>query len=281
MERSASMVGKVNIGLETDHRGMNKFVSRNDQNYKRVLSQIKRLIESAPTPVTRAKSPSASFAIPFSLPNLQRNSGFVGREYLLETLKREVEKDKNALNIIVLHGTGGMGKTQLALEYVYQRYKDFTSVFWINAASEQTTILGFTGIMQRLIKYHARLSGDYSHIGRLLDMGGKLDSKGYFSVAQPSEAQEVVEAVRQWFTALENTNWLLVLDNLDDLQSFDIDDYIPSCGHGTVIITSRRPECIKQGRRGFEVSQMNPSESMKVLMASAVLNYEDVTPDGK
>ena len=165
-----------------------------------------------------------------------------------------------------------MGKTQLALEYVYQSYKDYTSVFWVNAASEETTILGFTGIMQQLIKYHAQLSENYSHIGRLLGMAGKLDSKGYFSVAQPSEAQEIVEVVRQWFTAPVNTNWLLLFDNLDDLQSFNIDNYIPSCGHGTVIITSRRPGCI---------IQMQPSEGIKVLMGSAVRKYEDTTLDGK
>ena len=277
------MVGKVNIGLETDHRGINKFVSRGDQNYQRVLSQIKRLlIESTPTPVTLAKAHSIgiSFAIPFSLP-VQRNSGFVGREYLLESLKREIEEGNNTLNIIILYGTGGMGKTQLALEYVYQSYRYYTSVFWINASSEEAIILGFIEIMKQLIKCHARLSGDYSHIGRLLGMAGRLDSIGYFSVAQPSEVQEVVKAVRQWFTASENANWLLVFDNLDDLESFDIDDYIPPCGHGTVIITSRRPECIKQGRRGFEVNQMQPSEGIKVLMASAVLKYEDATLDGK
>ena len=56
-------------------------------------------------------------------------------------------------------------------------------------------------------------------------MAGKKDSTGYFSVVQPSEAQEVVNAVGQWFTASENTKWLLIFDNLDDLQSFDIDDY--------------------------------------------------------
>src|SRR5258706_14898736 len=116
------MVGKVNIGLETDHRSINKFGSREDQNYQRVLSQIKRLlIESAPAPVN-APSIGVSFAIPFSLSNLnlQRNSGFIGREYLLESLKREIEEGKNTLNTIVHYGTGGMGKTQLALEYVYQ-----------------------------------------------------------------------------------------------------------------------------------------------------------------
>ena len=62
----------------------------------------------APVPVLKL-----SFAIPFRLSNLQRDSGFVGREYLLESLKREIEEGKNTLNIIVLHGTGGMGKHNL------------------------------------------------------------------------------------------------------------------------------------------------------------------------
>ena len=114
-----------------------------------------------------------------------------------------------------------------------------------------------------------------------MGIAGKLDATGSFSVAQLSKVQEVVKAVKKWFTASENANWLLVFDNLYDLESFDFDDYIPPCGHGTVIITSRRPECIKQGRRGFEVYQMQPGEGMEVLMASAVMKYEDATTDGK
>ena len=46
IERFASIAGKVNIGLETDHRGINKFVSPEDQNYQRVLGEIKRLLSS-------------------------------------------------------------------------------------------------------------------------------------------------------------------------------------------------------------------------------------------
>ncbi|KAF8429830.1 hypothetical protein BGX38DRAFT_1232915 [Terfezia claveryi] len=57
------------------------------------------------------------------------------------------------MNIIVLYGTGGMGKTQLALEYVYQHHHDYTLVFWVNTASVQITILGFTQIMEQLIQH--------------------------------------------------------------------------------------------------------------------------------
>ena len=85
---------------------------------------------------------------------------------------------------IVLHGTGGMGKTQLALQYVYCYNKDYLSVFWVNVASEQSLKVGFTNIMQQLIQYHAQLldQPDYTEIGRLLGMTGKLDVAGKFTV---------------------------------------------------------------------------------------------------
>ena len=221
-----------------------------------------------------------SFDIPF-LPSIRKSSEFVGREYLLENLKQEVEEGNHTQNIVVLYGTGGMGKTQLVLEYIHQHHKDHSSVFWINAASAQSTILGFAQIMQRLIEHHAQVSGDYSHIGRLLGMSGKLDSNGCFSVAQPSEAQYVVGAVKRWFALPGNTNWLLAFDNLDNPDILDIEEYLPVCSHGTVIITSRRRD-LQQGRRGFEVQQMEPSEAIQMLLtACGMPKFEDLVPSGK
>ena len=192
--------------------------------------------------------------IPFFL-NVRKNPDFVGRGYLLESLGQAIEEGKDMLNIIVVYGTGGMGKTQLALEYVYQHHKDYSSVFWVNAASVQTTILGFTQIMQQLIEHHIQVSGldDVANIGRLLGMAGKLDSTGCFTVTSESEVQHVVNAVRRWFSVPGNTNWLLVFDNLDDLDLVDIEGYLPPCNHGAVIITSRRRESIQHSRRAFEV----------------------------
>ncbi|RPB21366.1 hypothetical protein L211DRAFT_765498, partial [Terfezia boudieri ATCC MYA-4762] len=65
-----------------------------------------------------------------------------------------------------------------------------------------------------------------------------------------------------------NTNWLLVFDNLHNLDLVNIEEYIPSCNHGTVIITSRQREIIQQGRRGFEVQQMHPTEAIQLLLSS-------------
>jgi len=241
------------------------------------------LFQVLPIPAkSQAPTLKLSFDIPF-LPSIRKSSKFVGREYLLEGLKQEVEEGKEMQNTIVLYGTGGMGKTSLALEYIHQHYTDYSSVFWINAASDQTTALGFTQIMQQLVKHHAELSGDYnySHIGRLLGMSGKLDSNGCFAVIQPSEAQYVVDAVKQWFALPENTNWLIVFDNLDDPDLVDIEEYIPVCNHGTVIITSRRRD-LQQGRSGFEVNQMQPTEGIQLLLtAGAMPKFEDLVPSGK
>ena len=222
-----------------------------------------------------------SFDIPFSL-NIRDNRGFVGREYLLENLKQEIEQGKDGLNIIVLYGTGGMGKTQLALKYVYQHYGNYSSVFFVNTASVQTTILGFIQIMQRLVQHHGQSSDDYVHIGRLLGMAGKLDPAGCFTATSEAEEQHVVSAVKQWFSAPGNTNWLLVFDNLDDPDLVDIEKYIPLCNHGTVIITSRRRECIQPGRRGLEVQQMRHMESIQLLLsACSIPKLEDLVPLGK
>jgi len=158
---------------------------------------------------------------------------------------------------------------------------DYSSVFFVNAASVQTTILGFTQIMQRLIQRYGQISDDYAQIGRLLGMAGKLDPAGCFTVT-PEEEQHVVHAVKQWFSAPGNTNWLLVFDNLDDPDLVDIEKYVPSCNHGTVIITSRRRDCVRQGRRGLEVQQMHHMESIQLLLsACSIPKSEDLVPLGK
>ena len=93
--------------------------------------------------------------------------------------------------------------------------------------------------MQQLVQRHGQVSDNYAHIGQLLGMGGKLDPEGCFTVTSEPEEQHVVSAVKEWFSAPGNTNWVLVFDNLDDPDLVDIEEYIPLCNHGMMIITSR------------------------------------------
>ncbi|KAF8470650.1 hypothetical protein BDZ91DRAFT_791604 [Kalaharituber pfeilii] len=265
-------------------------------NCNELIDQLKEYIDglfnvlppdSTPTSVLQTQTIpktrlSLSFNVPINISHVRRNPDFVGREYLLEQLALEIGEGRDAMDItqVVLHGMGGMGKTQIALEYVYHHRKDYSSAFWINAASEQTTKTSFIQIMEQLIEHHASLldEPDYKHIGNLLSMVGKLDSAGLFSTEKPEEEQHVIKAVKKWLTAKQNNKWLLVFDNLDDLESFDINDYIPSCDFGTIIITSRRRESM-QGRRGLEVYQMQNNEAEKLLLTSARLDLEKLAPE--
>ena len=71
-----------------------------------------------------------------------------------------------------------------------------------------------------------------------------------------------------------------MFDSLDDMESFDLGDYIPQSRYGTVIITSRRRESL-QGRRWSEVLQMHPGEAEKLLFQSVSFRFEGLTPNGK
>ena len=250
--------------------------------YNRTLSRLvtsRNNMEAAGLTPTKS---GLSFNIPYEAPSIKQDSHFVDRVYFNKLLISQIEAGARTaagnINKVVLYGTGGMGKTQLALNYVSRHHQNYSSVFWVNAASKETTNLAFMDILQRLINSHAQntsgggggdASPDYMEISRLLGINGKLDSTGAFKIQNPEDEQCVIECVKNWLAAEGNTRWLLVFDNLDDLESFSLSNYIPSsCGHGTIIITSRRLE-IRSTIRGFEVQQMKRSEAERLLMQSS------------
>ena len=226
--------------------------------------------------------------VPFKMPlqlKIQRNK-FVGREHLIIKLKENLSAEKERMNVVVLHGLGGIGKTQLAVELIYSSIEDYTSVFWISAASEEEAKQGFIEAAKCLIRHHACFittsnhAPDYFLIASKLGMPGALDQKGNMPI-DPSAMDEVIQAVRNWFAASGNENWLIVFDNYDDLESFDVNSYIPSCNHGAVIITSRRHDCAQQGRNRLEVNVMGKLEAVQLLLQSAGLTTEASTPESK
>jgi AAA+ ATPase superfamily predicted ATPase len=60
---------------------------------------------------------------------------FVARENELAEMGQCLQSNKSR-SAVILHGLGGIGKTQLAIEYI-RRYKEkYTAVFWLNANDE-------------------------------------------------------------------------------------------------------------------------------------------------
>ena len=50
--------------------------------------------------------------------------------------------------------------------------------------------------------------------------------------------------VHAWLSDLKNTRWLMVFDNHDDPDQFNIESYLPPNSHGAILITTRRPDLI-------------------------------------
>ncbi|KAL6242969.1 hypothetical protein RBB50_010069 [Rhinocladiella similis] len=53
---------------------------------------------------------------------------------------------------VVLHGLGGIGKTQLAIKYATQHKEKYTAIFWLNANNKDSLELSFRHIAQRIIE---------------------------------------------------------------------------------------------------------------------------------
>lgn len=202
------------------------------------------------------------FDLPFEL-NYSNNPNFTGREHLLDRLDEEIRSQSS--KIIILHGMGGIGKTQIALQYVHRHYGEFGAVFWVDVTSEETATLGFRAIAQRLLRHDPAMTQRF-RMDSVLDVEGQL-------LVQKEATRKIVEGVRHWFTQKENQNWLLVLDNLDDLKSFDIRTFIPTASHGKILITSRRKDCTRLGE-GLEIEEMLEHESVLLLVRSAGIHCQ-------
>src|SRR5437762_14313456 len=79
------------------------------------------------------KAPRAEarfFMVPY-----QRNPHFTGHDELLDQLWTKLvnERPNQCNHRVALYGLGGVGKTQVALEYVYRHKRDYKLIVWIEA----------------------------------------------------------------------------------------------------------------------------------------------------
>ena len=139
-----------------------------------------------------------------------RNKFFTGRTAHLENIYNLFKKRENsAVNICqTVLGLGGVGKTQLAIEYAYYYCGDYKNCIWfINAETTTTTQNYFVNFANH---FNINLPPDF----------------------KPEELQQ---AVKTWLT--ENKEWLLIFDNLESADT--INSYLPDKINGRMIITTR------------------------------------------
>jgi hypothetical protein len=80
------------------------------------------------------------------------NPGFVGREAILEGMRRAFQGDDNqpraAAVVQAIHGLGGVGKTQLAMRYAHAHAADYDGVFWVSADSPERLASDLAGLYE-------------------------------------------------------------------------------------------------------------------------------------
>jgi len=140
------------------------------------------------------------------------NPTFIGRDAELKALSEQLQKGGGvAINqTLVVHGLGGVGKTQLAVEYAWKNLGAYDAVLWVKADSPEA------------------LDASLSALTSLLCL----------PEANEREQATQIKAVSGWLHGHER--WLLIADNADTEQAVRAvrDRFSPNL-RGAVLVTSR------------------------------------------
>ena len=205
-----------------------------------------------------------------------KNENFTGREREIAEIHeilRGGDASTSHRKTAVLHGLGGIGKTQLAIQYAYIHQKYYTSIWWVNASTMQTLSEGFLGIAQQLISYHTRrtaggLRPDNAQLTAALGLPTDVVDKNGKLATSRDITETVVNAIIAWFAAEDNNRWLLIIDNYDDLRNVNIYKFLPPSSSGSILITSRSRDTCRIGK-ALEVQEVTEVEALEILRKSA------------
>ena len=175
----------------------------------------------------------------------RRNLNFTGRRDLLDSLRAELTSGQ-ATALTAISGMGGVGKTQLALEYAYHYASQYEAVFWVPSEEPATLAAVFAGLAQ------------------LLDL---------LERDEPEQAV-AIEAVLRWLNTY--TDWLLVFDNVPGPDS--LKEYLPQGLSGHVLITSRYPSW-RGVANPLPVQQFQRDESIDFLIKRTGVTDRDAAND--
>src|SRR6266702_5323718 len=138
-----------------------------------------------------------------------RNPFFTGRDNLLKRLRKTLTATKTSAlaQIVAISGLGGIGKTQAVIEYAHRYSQNYQAILWARATSRDTLI------------------SDFVTLAGLLHLSQK----------NVTDQHEMIAAVKGWL--VKHDNWLLILDDVDDLGM--IRDFLPLHSPGHIVPTTR------------------------------------------
>ncbi len=194
-----------------------------------------------------------------------RDPNFVGRKSILKSVRDIFERSRSHTRAALV-GLGGVGKSQIAIEYAYDTLEKNpkVSVFWVHASSAERFRQSYKAIADRM-----------SIVGR------------------ESESVNILNLVSKWLKDVQNGPWLLVLDGADEIDMFrpshtsdarihqgtelgsSLLNYLPQSAHGSILITSRDRNTayrvVGDTQRMLPVEPMD-SEDAKALLRAKLPN---------
>ncbi len=198
-----------------------------------VAAGVRRVIVEE-LPQLTASAPRAALPKIWNIP-YPRNPFFLGRDRIIAHLRHLLQAGQaTALSHPqAVSGLGGIGKTQIALEYAYRYHQDYQAVLWASAESAESLVSSFVALASLL---------------RLPEQEAK-------------EQKITVQAVKHWLQT--HNGWLLVLDNADDLKILSA--FLPSRLGGHVLLTTRATATGQLAHR-LEIETLAPEQGVLFLL---------------
>jgi len=178
----------------------------------------------------------------------RRNPFFTGREDVIQRLHAALLASRTGAMspTQAITGLGGIGKTQTALEYAYRSRDEYRAVFWVRADTRETLISDFMAIAELL----------------------------HLPEQHEQDQSRVAQAVRRWLN--EHEGWLLILDNVEEMQM--IGDFLPEASNGHILLTTRAQALGTMAER-IDLTPMDPGEGALLLLRRAGIIGRDAPMD--
>ncbi|GFF61344.1 putative Pfs, NB-ARC and TPR domain protein (JCVI) [Aspergillus udagawae] len=202
------------------------------------------------------------FAVPLDLTAVPVIENFVGRQEELDKLWQYLQpKSLRSRKVAILHGLGGIGKTQLAIRFARDHKDDFTAIFWLSGKDQDTLLRSLSSILPRL--------------------PGRSQNT---EAVNEEEVEQRARYVLRWLALEGNSRWLIIFDNIDKYSAinggpddaYDLTEFFPAADHGSILITSRRPKLTELGN-SFPVNKLDSGDAINLLLQSSHLSAKNAT----
>ncbi|KAI1125666.1 P-loop containing nucleoside triphosphate hydrolase protein [Nemania abortiva] len=198
----------------------------------------------------------ADYPVNFS-PMTHLSAIFHGREEVMKQLDEALEGPSDKLRSVLIHGLGGVGKTQTALNYARINADKYDAIFWIRS---ETTL---------------SINHSIRNIARGLKLPGSMREDG-------NDEQNLM-AFQSWLRTQaarkSGRKWLMIFDNVENIEDIG-SKYVPTTG-GSAIITSRYPDTALPTSSEILLKPFSKEDSIKVLRdlmtnaTSQIRSHED------